>query len=517
MPATNVTTIAARRAKKSASKTATKTPSNKAAGAANAATPAEIPAEAIAAQNTTYEPLFPVADVVPHPLNPRHNAVADDELLQSIKDQGLIHDLVLSPHPELAGKAYLIDGHRRLDALLRNGFSHAPAKIRHDLTDEASQVAAMLATIRREDLTPVEEAEGFDFLIGKGWTVDQVAAKTGRSKTTINERRRLTQLKDRAKGAIDSGQITIDDAIRIAKLPAAEQTRLERYVGTLDFRLEVGRVESRVRAQREVDDTAKQLRKDGVPELSQPKDANYPHSLTYTQHSMVRLSTTGRANREDHDGCLAFVRARPAPTPAIWYVCTDPAKHDDDLSADQAARAKQLDEEEAAREVARAERERVEESQRVARILRADNLMAAIKPKALDPALDALLRAAFPSLMSWMYDYLTPELFFDLAGVPEDQRSGSHHDSTEPWLEELDRLTGPALVKMLAAFLIAKVEHDTENAFRFAQIDDPGDLDRRTTRSYFAVLTSLGHELNSADQELIAAVAGDSRAATQEA
>nr|WP_278259536.1 ParB N-terminal domain-containing protein [Nocardioides convexus] len=137
--------------------------------------------------------------MIPHPRNPRHNAIADDESMGSIKEQGLLHDLLVAPHPDQPGKAYLVDGHRRYDALTRLGFSLAPVKWRLDLVDEGDQVAAMLGTTRREDLTPLEEAEGFDLLTELGWTAEQISDKTGRSTSTVNARRKATRLKDRAK------------------------------------------------------------------------------------------------------------------------------------------------------------------------------------------------------------------------------------------------------------------------------------------------------------------------------
>jgi ParB/RepB/Spo0J family partition protein len=513
-PSSNITEIAKRRALKSTP--AKRTPPKKTAAAVpkkTPSTPAEIPAETAAAQQSQYDPAFPLADVIPHPDNPRHNAIADDELMGSIKEQGLLHDLLVAPHPDQPGKAFLVDGHRRYDAMARLGFTYAPVKWRLDLVDRGDQVAAMLGTTRREGLTPIEEAESFDLLTELGWTVDRISDKSGRSKTTVTERRKLTRLKERAKGAVDAGELTIDDAIRVSKLPASEQSRLEGYVGGSDFRLELGRTEDRMHRQREVDDETKALRDRGIPELEQPKDANYEHSLTYTQHSMTRLSTTGKPNADDHQGCLAFVRARPLPHPTVWYVCTDPGKHDAELSADQAARAKERAEAEAARDAAnqavRAEREKFDESQRVARLLRADTILAAIKPKAtLDPILENLVRTTMPALLYSVSDYLDPALFFELIDIPKEKTTGPA--GTEAWLEDLEHFSAPAVLKMLAALLIAQGEDSVSRAHDDVRLGhDPDKLDRRTLDAYFATLEAAGHELNSADNELLAAVRGD--------
>jgi ParB/RepB/Spo0J family partition protein len=508
----NIAEIAKRRAAKAAP--AKKAPPKATAATKKPSTRAEIPAETAAAQQSQYNPAFPIADIVPHPDNPRHHAYADDELMGSIKEQGLLHDLVVAPHPELEGKAFLVDGHRRLDAVTRLGFTFAPVKWRLDLTDRADQVAAMLGTTHRAGLTPIEEAESLDLLSELGWSVDQISDKLGRSKSTITERRKLTKLKERAKLAVDAGALTLEDAVRVSKLPPAEQTKLDGYVGGSDFRLQLGRAEEQVRRQREVDAEVKDLKARKIPELEQPKDVNYEHSLTYTLHSMARLATTGKPDAADHQGCLAFVRARPTEHgPRVWYVCTDPAKHDADLSADQAAKAKERAEAEAARaaelEAARLEREKDDESLRVARLLRADTAIAAVKTKAtLDPVIEDLLRSTLPALLYSVSDYVDTKLFFELVGVPEDDTKGPA--GTEPWIDTLEQLKGHALVKLVAALLVLQAEDCVSRAFDDRRLANAGDrLDLRTVDGYFATLEAAGHELNSVDLELLATIRGD--------
>lgn len=467
-------------------------------------TPAEIPAENVAAHQTAYEPLLSLGSIHSHPANPRHNAVADNELVESIREQGLIHDLVVAPHPEIEGEYILIDGHRRFDALTRNGWTYAPAKIRLDLVDAGDQLAAMLATIRREDLSPVEEAEGFeDLFTVHGWSVERIAAATGRSKTLVTERRKLTRLSKVAKTAADSGQITIDDALRIAKLPTAEQTALEKMVTRGDFRYEIQRTEDRIKAAKAADDSAKQLRAAGVPEVTVPKSVTNEFSLTHADHGVVRLPPTGFPNESDHDGCLAFIVGGTKQYPTIWRVCTDPGKHDAALSEAQKERK-------AAAAAADAEREqRVQalkeerRSQEIAAQMRCDALLAAIKPKALDPMLETLVRHALPDLIR------NSELSSDfqaMVGIPEDQRWAAYEEPSAAWLDGVAAASGPALVKILATYMVVSLD-TAVGSLASGLIDrEPRDLD--TVTAYFDALTYAGHELNTLDVALRDAALG---------
>ncbi|HXH77287.1 ParB/RepB/Spo0J family partition protein [Nocardioides sp.] len=465
-------------------------------------TPAEIPAENVAAHHTAYEPLLSLDAIHPHARNPRHNAVADTELVESIRDQGLIHDLVVAPHPSNEGEYILIDGHRRYDALTRNGYTYAPSKIRLDLVDEGDQLAAMLATIRREDLSPVEEAEGFeDLFTVHGWSVERISAATGRSKTLITERRKLTRLPQVAKTAADSGQITIDDALRIAKLPPAEQTALEKMVSRADFRYEIQRVEGRVKASKDAEAAAKKLRAAGVPEVTVPKSVTTEWSLNHADHGVVRLPPTGFPNESDHVGCLAFIIGGTKQYPALWLVCSDPGKHDQQLSEVQKERKAA----EAAEEAERAQRREAHEEERragaIARQMRCDALLAALKPKTLDPTLDFLIRFGLADLISEALPGYT-DLFHDMLDTPADQRwtSAWNEASFTDWSTDLQTATGPALAKVLAAYLATRIESLID---RLAQgAIDPESADITAAAAYFDALAAAGHELNTVDKDL---------------
>lgn len=457
-------------------------------------TQAEIAAETNAAQATDFNSALLIDLIDPHPRNIRHNAAADEEMVESIRAKGLYQPLVVRPIED--GRYQLVAGHRRLDGLKRAGFTHAPAAIRLDLGEEVDQVAAMLVENgRRADLTPIEEAEGFDLLAELGWTVDQIAAASGQSKATVSSRRKLVRLPEQAKAAVGQGQVTLDDALRLAKLPTPEQTKLEKLLGRSDFHYEITRTEQRVKVKAEVAAQAKQLLADGIPEVPAPTPAVInEYYLRHSEHGMVRLASTGHPDLADHPDCGAFVRGGTAANPAIWRVCTNPGAHDE-LTEAQLERKAALDAEEAAREARVAEARERQQARVTARQLRVDDVMAAVRTKPLDPVLADLLALALPRLAAELpYDVETT--WQRAMGVKDDDmvRDFGIDHAVAVIGSDTARLT-----KALAALLVCTLEDEAEVA-RFPH----GAGFRPAALEYLnKVLPTVGHQRNTIDTELV--------------
>lgn len=475
-----------------------------------ATTPAEIAAEATAAHSTEYEPLLHLGRIHVHPHNPRHDAIADDELISSIREQGLIHDLVVAPHPDREGEFILIDGHRRLDGLTKAGYTYAPAKVRLDLVDEADQIAAMLATIRRQDLTPIEEAEGFDLLAELGWTVEQIAAATGRSVSTVKSRRKLTGLKPTFQEQVSAGQVTLDDALVLASLPEPEQKRLERIpAGQIHY--ELGRSQDRVRRERDVAKEIKGLKQLGGTEQKMPKGAYY-WGLTDEKDGMTPFGNLPTFLREAdrHKGCLGWIDTGTAQYPGVSLVCTNISGHDDEIAARQAEVLAARTEEEKARdaenEARRAEdaakhaaREEAAESRRVAARMRGDVVLEATRKTKTVPVLDTVIRA---TLLDFFVDWaLDEKLYQDLAEVPEDLRWTSYQGKQA----YLDSITAMKPAQLWRAFVAALVAHLEEAADFVLEYEEPqNDQDVAVLGEYLTNLRLAGHVLTPPDEDLAA-------------
>ncbi len=133
--------------------------------------------------------------IFPHAHNPRKNLGDLTELAESIKTAGILQNLTVVPQD--SSDYVVIIGHRRLAAAKLAGLSEVPCSV--VIMDDKTQVATMLLeNIQRRELTPLEEADGFQMLIDLGDTISNISEKTGFSKNTVT--RRLNMLKhDRQK------------------------------------------------------------------------------------------------------------------------------------------------------------------------------------------------------------------------------------------------------------------------------------------------------------------------------
>lgn len=187
------------------------------------------------AANSSFE-MLPIAQVRPAAHNIRLDVGDVTELADSIKGQGIIQPLTVAPHPELEGDYILIAGHRRLAAAKKAGLDVVPCVINRILTTRDKQVQAMLVeNLQRADITPVEEANAYQYLLDlPGYTVQSIAKDTGRSQKTVRERVKLTKLTDSAKAGIDGGQVTLERALVLADFAGDEEATqaLEKVVAS---------------------------------------------------------------------------------------------------------------------------------------------------------------------------------------------------------------------------------------------------------------------------------------------
>lgn len=176
-----------------------------------------------------------------HPRNPRRVVGDVTELAASIADAGILEPLLVVPaKPGKVGgprdRYVVLAGHRRLAAAEHADLATVPTIVRTDLAgDDARQLAAMLIeNVQRADLSPVEEAEGYQGLLDLGYTVAKVAAVTGRARATVRARIALAKLDTPTREKIHTGQITLDQAAEIARRATTPEAarKLEKAAGT---------------------------------------------------------------------------------------------------------------------------------------------------------------------------------------------------------------------------------------------------------------------------------------------
>lgn len=136
-----------------------------------------------------------------------------DALIASIREKGIIQPLVIRPISENPNGPYeIIAGERRWRAAKTLNLNTIPAIIRH-CTDQETLEIALIENIQRDDLSPIEEAEGFQRLLTEfRYTQEQLATAVGKSRSHIANTLRLNTLPDHIKLLIKEGKITAGHA-----------------------------------------------------------------------------------------------------------------------------------------------------------------------------------------------------------------------------------------------------------------------------------------------------------------
>ncbi len=132
------------------------------------------------------------------------------ELADSIAEHGIIQPLLVRPLS--SGGYQLVAGERRFRASQMAGIDQLPVVIR-EMTDREAMEIAMVENLQREDLNPIEEAEGYKVLIEDyGLTQEEAARRVGRSRPDIASKMLLLDLPDYIREKLRTGKITAGHA-----------------------------------------------------------------------------------------------------------------------------------------------------------------------------------------------------------------------------------------------------------------------------------------------------------------
>lgn len=169
----------------------------------------------------TYRELGPAA-IAPSPLNHRKTFTGIEELAASMLDKGVVSPVTV--RPKVAGKFTheLVVGERRLRAAVIAGLAWIPT-IERELSDKEVLEIQLIENVQRVDVHPLEEADGYKDLIGKhGYDVEQIAAKTGKSKAYVYARIKLCSLAPVPRKAFLEDRLNAEIALLIARIPDAK-------------------------------------------------------------------------------------------------------------------------------------------------------------------------------------------------------------------------------------------------------------------------------------------------------
>lgn len=181
-----------------------------------------------------------------HPDNPRKNLGDLSELTESIRENGIMQNLTVVPwfseitkmpadNGEMDGHYRVVIGHRRLAAAKLAGIQKVPCVIEE--MDYKKQISTMLLeNIQRSDLTPIEQAQGFQMMMDLGSSVADIVKDTGFSESTVRHRLKLTELDQDLLREKSGENISMVDLIKLEQIEDPEEkNKILEQIGTNNF------------------------------------------------------------------------------------------------------------------------------------------------------------------------------------------------------------------------------------------------------------------------------------------
>ncbi len=164
-----------------------------------------------------------ISDVHANPGQPRQkfDSATIEELSVSIREQGLLQPLLVRKRP--AGGYEVIAGERRLRAAKLAGLTEVPVLVRNAGERETLELA-LVENLQREDLNPIELAQGYEALLqDHGYTQEQLAKRLGRDRATVANTLRLLQLPPEIREDLIAGRLTAGHAKALLSIDGAKE------------------------------------------------------------------------------------------------------------------------------------------------------------------------------------------------------------------------------------------------------------------------------------------------------
>lgn len=157
-----------------------------------------------------------ISEIEPNKSQPR-TEFDDDAILslaESIRQHGVLQPILVRPLP--TGGYQIVAGERRWRAARMVGLSEVPVLIK-ELSDFETMQVALIENLQREDLNPIEEAQGYEKLMSKySMTQEQVAEAMGKSRPAIANSLRLLKLDDETQKMVKGGDLSAGHAKALA-------------------------------------------------------------------------------------------------------------------------------------------------------------------------------------------------------------------------------------------------------------------------------------------------------------
>lgn len=167
----------------------------------------------------------PVEGLHPGMFQPRRHfeRAALEELAESIRSNGVMQPIVVRQSQEKSGAYEIIAGERRWRASQLAELNYVPVIVQ-DLADKQVLEQALIENIQRQDLTAMEEAEGYQRLMKEfSHTQEQLAKSVGKSRSHVANLLRMLQLPDAVKSMVNSGVLSMGHGRALLALESDEQ------------------------------------------------------------------------------------------------------------------------------------------------------------------------------------------------------------------------------------------------------------------------------------------------------
>ncbi len=189
-----------------------------------------------------------VSIIDPSPTQPRKTFTGIEEMADDIKLHGILQPVLLRPHPKVAGRYELVFGERRFRGTKLAGLTHILAIVR-DLSDQEVLEIQIVENSKRADIHPLEEADGYRALHETyKLSVEDIAAKVGKSTATVYARLKFCALIPEARKAFLEDRLNAATALLVARVPHEDlQKQALKEVTTLDYRKELPSVREATR------------------------------------------------------------------------------------------------------------------------------------------------------------------------------------------------------------------------------------------------------------------------------
>jgi ParB family chromosome partitioning protein len=209
------------------------------------------------------------------------------ELADSIRAQGIMQPILVRPVDAAKGRYEIIAGERRFRAAQLAGLTEVPVLVK-DVADEHAAAMALIENIQREDLNPLEEAQGVKRLLDEfGLTHEQASQAIGRSRSATSNLLRLLNLASAVQTMLLAGDIDMGHARALLAVDTATQIQLANQI--IAKRLSVRDAEQLVARTDKVAST-----KTSRPKIVSRDVARLEEALSDQLGTKVTLKVTGK-------------------------------------------------------------------------------------------------------------------------------------------------------------------------------------------------------------------------------